>query len=120
MDFRWPLVHLLPSIGFILALALLSHILRERRPPTSTLAWLMAIIFIPYLGVPLYLIFGGRKMLNKTEAKPELTQDRGKPYNDPPINNTYLLEPDSGISPTISEHPHHVSAKRRAGISKDS
>jgi cardiolipin synthase len=63
MYFNWLLVHLLPSIGFILALAFLSHILRERRSPTSTLAWLMAIIFIPYLGVPLYLVFGGRKMI---------------------------------------------------------
>ncbi len=63
MDFRWLLVRILPSIGLLLALALLSHILRERRPPTSTLAWLMAIIFIPYLGVPLYLIFRGRANL---------------------------------------------------------
>ena len=99
MDFRWLLVHLLPSIGFILALALLSHILRERRPPTSTLAWLMAIIFIPYLGVPLYLIFGGRKMLSKAEKKPELAPNRDEPFYDAPINNAYLLEPDNGIFP---------------------
>ena len=71
MNFNWLLIHLLPSIGFILALALLSHILKERRSPTSTLAWLMAIIFIPYLGVPLYLIFGGRKMISKAETKPK-------------------------------------------------
>ena len=99
MDFRWLLVHVLPSIGFILALALLSHILRERRPPTSTLAWLMAIIFIPYVGVPLYLIFGGRKMLGKAETKPELAQTRGESVNDAYTNNAVLLEPDSGISP---------------------
>jgi cardiolipin synthase len=56
MNFNWLLIHLLPSIGFVLALVLLSHILRERRSPTSTLAWLMAIIFIPYLGEPTYAI----------------------------------------------------------------
>lgn len=99
MDFRWLFLHILPSIGFILALALLSHILRERRPPTSTLAWLMAIIFIPYLGVPLYLIFGGRKMLNKAGAKADLTQNRYGPLNIAPIDNAVLLEPDDGISP---------------------
>ena len=99
MDFRWLLVHLLPSFGFILALALLSHILRERRPPTSTLAWLMAIMFIPYIGVPLYLIFGGRKMIDKAGTKPELAQNRDKPSKDAHINNANLLEPDSGISP---------------------
>ncbi len=99
MDHSWLFVHILPSIGFILALVLLAHILKERRPPTSTLAWLMAIVFIPYLGVPLYLIFGGRKMLKKAEKKPELAQNRGEPLNDAHIRNAVLLEPDSGISP---------------------
>ena len=99
MDFRWLLVHILPSIGFILALALLSHILRERRPPTSTQAWLMAIIFIPYLGVPLYLIFGGRKMLDKIGTKPELAPNRVESVNHAHNRNAVLLEPDSGNSP---------------------
>jgi cardiolipin synthase A/B len=62
-------IHFLPSLGFILALILLAHILKQRRSPASTLAWLMAIIFIPYIGVPLYLIFGGRKMTYMTSSK---------------------------------------------------
>ncbi|MEJ2655743.1 MAG: phospholipase D-like domain-containing protein [Desulfobacterales bacterium] len=63
------LIHFLPSLGFLLALVLLAHILKQRRSPTSTLAWLMAIIFVPYIGVPLYLIFGGRKMTHMTASK---------------------------------------------------
>jgi len=82
MDYRWVLVHILPSFGFVLALSLLSHILREKRPPTSTLAWLMAIVFIPYLGVPLYLVFGGRKMLSRARTKPELEHSRQMPVID--------------------------------------
>lgn len=62
-------IHFLPSLGFILALVLLAHILKQRRSPTSTLAWLMAIVFVPYIGVPLYLIFGGRKMTTMTASK---------------------------------------------------
>ena len=50
-------IHLLPTLGFVLALVLLAHILRQRRSPTSTLAWLMAVVFIPYVGVPLYIMF---------------------------------------------------------------
>jgi len=105
MNFNWLLVNLLPSIGFILALALLSHILRERRSPTSTLAWLMAIIFIPYLGVPLYLVFGGRKMISKAETKPKLSQDKSKPCCDSYISKAYLFEPGDGIFPP-SAHNH--------------
>jgi len=99
MNFNWLLIHLLPSIGFILALALLSHILRERRSPTSTLAWLMAIIFIPYLGVPLYLIFGGRKMISKAETKPKLSLDNSKPWCDSYIGRPDVLGPGDGIFP---------------------
>jgi cardiolipin synthase len=94
----------LPSIGFILALAFLSHILRERRSPTSTLAWLMAIIFIPYLGVPLYLIFGGRKMISKAETKPKLSQDQSKPCCDTYIRKGYLFEPGNGIFPPSADN----------------
>jgi cardiolipin synthase len=104
MNFNWLLIHLLPSVGFILALAFLSHILRERRSPTSTLAWLMAIIFIPYLGVPLYLIFGGRKMISKAETKPKLSQDKSKPCCDTYISKGYLFEPGDGIFPPSADN----------------
>lgn len=68
-DYDWIFIQLLPSVGFIMALVLLSHILKQRRSPTSTIAWLMAVIFIPYIGVPLYILFGGRKIARKMEAK---------------------------------------------------
>jgi len=67
-------INFLPSIGFILALVLLAHILKQRRSPSSTLAWLMAIVFVPYVGVPLYIIFSGRKMTRMAGTKPLLTE----------------------------------------------
>jgi cardiolipin synthase len=99
MNIKWLFVHLLPSLGFILALLLLAHILRERRSPTSTLAWLMSIIFIPYLGVPLYLMFGGRKMISRTAAKPALSQDKPGPFLDSGFYRGALFEPGDGIFP---------------------
>ncbi|MEJ2040127.1 MAG: cardiolipin synthase [Desulfosarcinaceae bacterium] len=105
MVFQWLLVHLLPTIGFILALALLSHILKERRSPASTMAWLMAVIFIPYLGVPFYLIFGGRKMISKTGSKPDLMCNRRlTAARDIPAANTHLLETDSGVFPASANN----------------
>jgi cardiolipin synthase len=53
---------LLTYLGFLLALVFLANLLRQRRSPSSTLAWLVAILFAPYVGVPLYVMFGGRKM----------------------------------------------------------
>ena len=99
MAFHWLLVHTLPSIGFILALVLLTQILKRRTPPASTLAWLMAIIFIPYLGVPFYLMFGGRKMLSRAEGKPDLLHDRWKQVNPEQVGGLPFLAPGSGIFP---------------------
>lgn len=68
-DYEWIFIQLLPTVGFIMALVLLSHILKQRRSPTSTIAWLLAVFLIPYIGVPLYILLGGRKMARKMASK---------------------------------------------------
>lgn len=72
MNTHWhPLADLLPGgylahvasiCGFLLALFLIAKLMNERRSPANTVAWLMGIVFIPWLGVPLYLLLGGRKL----------------------------------------------------------
>lgn len=54
--------HLLTVGGVLLALFALARLLGERRQPGNTLAWLMGIVLVPYVGVPLFLLFGGRKI----------------------------------------------------------
>lgn len=77
LSFQWILSVLfsnaLAVIGFVLALIILMRIFREQRRPSSILAWSFFIIMIPYLGVPLYLLFGGRKLKKKIRAKGLLT-----------------------------------------------
>ena len=48
--------------GIALGVALIVYILLQRHTPPVTIAWLLAIIFLPYVGVPLYLFLGGRKV----------------------------------------------------------
>ncbi len=64
--------HVLTVAGFMLALVLAARVLREKRPPGSTAAWLMAIGLVPYLGVPLYLLLGGRKLNRFIKMKGQL------------------------------------------------
>jgi cardiolipin synthase len=66
------LPHLLTVAGFLLALFLLARLMREKRQPGNTVAWLLVIILIPYVGVPLYLLFGGRKLKNLIAHKQRL------------------------------------------------
>ena len=56
-------------VSFLLGFVLIAHILLQKRPPSGTIAWLLVILLLPYAGVPLYLIFGGRKMQRHVNRK---------------------------------------------------
>ena len=56
------LPHFFAIAGFILAFFLVARLLSEKRAPANTFAWLLGIILMPYVGVPLYLLIGGRKL----------------------------------------------------------
>ncbi|HTQ29622.1 MAG TPA: phospholipase D-like domain-containing protein [Opitutaceae bacterium] len=63
------LPHLLTIAGFLLALFLVARLMSEKRQPGNTVAWLLVIVLIPYVGVPLFLLFGGRKLKRLTARK---------------------------------------------------
>jgi len=63
------LPHLLTLGGFILALLILARFFSEKRTPSNIFAWSLLIFFIPYLGVPLYFLFGGRKSRKLVSSK---------------------------------------------------
>lgn len=66
------LPHLLTVAGFLLAIFAIARLMSERKQPGNTFAWLFAFAFIPYVGVPLYLLFGGRKLRKLAERKARL------------------------------------------------
>src|ERR1039457_1747569 len=69
------LAHLAAVAGFLLALFLVARLMSERRAPANTFAWLLVIVFIPWLGVPLYLMFGGRKLRRLAKDKRALSAE---------------------------------------------
>jgi len=58
---HWLAAHLATVVVTLLVVPFLARILRDRRAPGSTLAWLLVVVVIPYVGIPLYLIVGPRK-----------------------------------------------------------
>ncbi len=56
-------------LGVVLGITLVVYILLQRHSPQVTVAWLLTIVFLPYIGIPLYLLFGGRKMRRTTALK---------------------------------------------------
>jgi cardiolipin synthase len=43
--------------------AITSHTLKQRRHPSAAIAWVIALVLMPYITMPLYLIFGSRKIV---------------------------------------------------------
>ncbi len=64
--------HLLTVGGFLLAVFAIARLMSEKRQPGNTMAWLLGIVLIPYLGVPLYLLFGGRKIKKLVARKDKM------------------------------------------------
>ncbi len=61
--------HLSTILGAFLALLLVSRILRDRRMPAATMGWLLIILLAPFVGIPLYLLFGQRKIKHLLNRK---------------------------------------------------
>ncbi len=72
--YTWLFSEFWTHLGFLLALVLMAGLLRQRRSPSSTIAWLLVILLAPYVGVPLYVIFGGRKVRRLARRKEPIYQ----------------------------------------------
>lgn len=66
------LPHLGAIIGLALGFLLIARLMREKRRPSNTFAWLLVIVLVPYIGVPLFLLIGGRKIKKLTQDKQSL------------------------------------------------
>jgi cardiolipin synthase A/B len=72
-------------LGEVLIIVALIHMVYQRRTPTSMIAWMLAIILLPYLAVPLYFILGSRKRSQKKRKSTFYMHETGTfaPQNNP-------------------------------------
>lgn len=56
----------------VLMLIVVATMLRQRRTPAAAIAWLLGIVLVPPIGIPLYLLFGGRRQQRISASKPQL------------------------------------------------
>ena len=75
------LLHWLTLDGMITVVTILvyvinSHVMRQRRHPTAAVAWMLFIIFLPYLALPAFLLFGTRKLARPPQVVLPLPPDK--------------------------------------------
>jgi cardiolipin synthase A/B len=55
-------LHSLVVLSSVLLYVLTTRVERERRPPAVAIGWVLGMIALPYLALPMYLLFGRRKL----------------------------------------------------------
>jgi len=70
-------VHSLAILVSVLIYVLTTRVIRERRPPSIAIAWVLGMIALPYVALPMYLMFGRRKMPRK-RASPVRVRRHGR------------------------------------------
>ena len=53
----------------VIALGLSRSVLQQRRPAATSFAWILLLVFVPYLGIPRYRALGGRKISSRARGK---------------------------------------------------
>jgi len=79
---HWPTLH-----GFLVLVGLAIYVigsrtLQQRRRPSAAIAWVIGLIVLPYVALPLYLVFGNRKLVDSRQAGTR--QPRALPLGDGP------------------------------------
>jgi len=96
------LTYILILVGAILVFTALSHLLYQKRSPTSMISWMLTIVFLPYISVPLYFLIGIRK--RESKHKKEYVEfhelNKNNPYVISDANNGFQnILKKNGIPP---------------------
>ncbi len=68
-----PTQHFLIVTFALLVYVLSTRVRREQRAPTTAIAWVMGLVLMPYLALPMYLMFGQRKLRPAGSPRPPRT-----------------------------------------------
>jgi len=59
---HWLSLHGLSTVTGLLVYVVAAHVLQQRRHPSAAIGWVLFMIMFPYAALPLYLLFGTRKL----------------------------------------------------------
>ena len=92
--------HLTTIVIFVLAFLFFARVLRDQDKASTSFAWILAIVLIPFLAIPAYLIFGGRKVaaLVRNKRPLSLREDGAEPVPATDTDCERMLI-GSGLSP---------------------
>ena len=65
---NWQVIDLVLVAAGLIIYVTASHSLSQKRHPSAAVAWVIGILLMPYLTLPLYLLFGSRKVVTQRQC----------------------------------------------------
>jgi cardiolipin synthase len=65
---HWPTLHGALALAGLAIYVVGSRTLQQRRRPSAAIAWVIGLALLPYIALPLYLVFGNRKLVDSRHA----------------------------------------------------
>jgi len=74
---QWLTLHSLVTVVAVLLYIAASHVMAQRRHPSAAIAWMLFILLLPYVALPVFLMFGSRKLARpRPTVPPDLSRAR--------------------------------------------
>lgn len=67
---HWLTLHTVVVLVAVLVYLFLSLATRQRRHPSAALGWVLSLVLMPYVALPVFLLFGNRKMVRAPAHRP--------------------------------------------------
>ena len=93
----WISVHGLLALLALGIYLMASHSLRQRRHPSAAIAWFLSLALIPYLALPLYLLFGNRKVVRAAPGPRSQPLAPAAQKTSPPATRIQILAGTLGL-----------------------
>jgi len=109
----WVSWHTAAVVAGLLLYVVATQGLHQRRPPTAAIAWVILIALLPYVGVPLFLLFGSRKRSRASAPAPCDDPARAQPAADSLVALARALHlPPAADHGPVSLHTDGATALR--------
>lgn len=92
------------GFGVLVALLMIGDVLKQRRAPATTAAWLLVLVALPYVGVFTYLLFGARKLARPRHRLGRLPAESYPVVDEAQAHPMDLLLRGLGVSGAVDGH----------------
>ena len=100
---QWGLtVHGLVTLAGLMVYVIASHTRRQRRHPSAAIAWVVSLALMPYLALPLYLLFGSRKVARGPLLRDAPVLPVSAPASNAPAHRFQQLAASMGLPPAAA------------------